>query len=258
MEYSAVKAQKKRDERSRNKGTEVKIKDRPDIKNFIDNEIKIKNSPEVICHKLKIDLNFKLCFKTIYNYIDSKVLLSKRTNLICGKYKNRNKVKKEETERSRKRKIGRMISDRPEEIEKRETLGHWEMDLVEGVKGGKFLLVLSERKTRKEIIELIDNKSTNEVARALNKIESNLCNIDFTQIFKTITSDNGREFSNYEEIEKSCISGEKRTSLYYANAYSSWQRGTNENINKMIRRWLPKGTSFNKLTNEDVKKIVLR
>lgn len=253
VEYSALKAQKKRNQNSKNRGSEIKIINRTDIKDFIDNEIKIKNSPEVISFKLKTDHNFKLCFKTIYNYIDKKVLKSKRLNLICGNYRVK-RNKKEETERSRKMKIGRMISDRPQEIETRENIGHWEMDLVEGVKGGKVLLVLSERKTRKEIIRLLENKTSEQVVSALNSIEKNIGFTEFINTFQTITSDNGREFTNFEEIEKS-ITGEKRTSLYYANAYSSWQRGTNENINKMIRRWLPKKTSFDKLTNDDIKKI---
>ena len=132
------------------------------------------------------------------------------------------------------------------------------MDLVEGLKGQKepYLLVFSERKTRKEIIELIPDKSAKSVSKVIDRIERKLGVIKFRETFKTITTDNGAEFRNWKSIEKSYTGSKKaRTNQYYADAYSSWQRGTNENINKMIRRFLPKGTSFKGLTQEEVKKI---
>ena len=155
-------------------------------------------------------------------------------------------------------KEGKTIHDRPEEIKTREEIGHWEMDLVEGLKGQKepYLLVLSERRTRKEIIELIPNKSAKSVSKALDRIEREIGVVKFRETFKTITTDNGAEFRNWKSIEQSYTGSKKtRTSQYFADAYSSWQRGTNENINKMIRRFLPKGTSFKGLKQEDVKRI---
>ena len=78
----------------------------------------------------------------------------------------------------------------------------------------------------------------------------------FRKTFKTITTDNGGEFRNCRKIEKSYTGSKKaRTKQYYEDSYSSWQRGTNENINKMIRSFLPKETSFEKLTKEEVKRI---
>ncbi|MCK8825245.1 IS30 family transposase, partial [Fuchsiella alkaliacetigena] len=74
--------------------------------------------------------------------------------------------------------------------------------------------------------------------------------------FKTITTDNGREFYDYEGIERSFTgSSIPRTSHYYADAYCSWQRGSNENLNKMIRRFIPKGTSIKKFSRRDIKEI---
>ena len=132
------------------------------------------------------------------------------------------------------------------------------MDLVEGLKGEKepYLLVLSERKTRKEIIEIIPNKTAESVRKALDRIERELGVVKFRETYKTITTDNGGEFRNWKIIEKSYTGSKKaRTKQYFADAYSSWQRGTNENINKMIRRFLPKGTSFKNLKKEEVKRI---
>lgn len=218
-----------------------------------------KSSPEVIEYKIKqAEFSTTLCFKTIYNYIDKEILEVKRKDLTYGNYNKKDEGKKEESDKLKPNKEGKTIHDRPEEIKTREEIGHWEMDLVEGLKGKKepYLLVLSERKTRKEIIELIPNKEAKSVAKALDRIERKIGVVKFRETFKTITTDNGAEFRNWKLIEKSYTGSNKaRTSQYFADAYSSWQRGTKENINKMIRRFLPKGTSFKGLTKEEVKRI---
>lgn len=258
--YCAEVAQRKNEENETAKGTNLKIGNDMKLANFIEKKIKEeKTSPEVIEKKIKqMNFSITLCFKTIYNYIDKEILEVKRKDLVYGNYEKKEKEQKEESEYLKPNKEGKTINDRPKHIEKREELGHWEMDLVEGLKGQKepYLLVLSERKTRKEIIELIPNKTAESVAKALNRIERHLGVIKFRKIFKTITTDNGSEFRNWKLIEKSYTgSNIARTSQYYADAYCSWQRGTNENINKMIRRFLPKGTSFKELTQKDVKRI---
>ena len=78
----------------------------------------------------------------------------------------------------------------------------------------------------------------------------------FKQIFKTITVDNGSEFADVNGLERSILEeGEKRTHLYYCHPYSSWERGTNEVTNKMVRRKVPKGTNFDDKTDEEIEKI---
>ena len=258
--YCAEVAQRKNEENETAKGTNLKIGNDIRLANYIEKEIKEeKTSPEVIEYKIKQgEFSTTLCYKTIYNYIDKEILDIKRKDLTYGKYEKKEENKKEESDRIKPNKEGRTIHDRPKEIETRETIGHWEMDLVEGLKGQKepYLLVFSERKTRKEIIELIPDKSAKSVGKALDRIERQLGVVKFRETFKTITTDNGAEFRNWETIEKSYTgSKKKRTNQYFADAYSSWQRGTNENINKMIRRFLPKKTSFKGLKQEDVKRI---
>lgn len=258
--YSAEVAQRKNEENETAKGTNLKIGKNIKLANFIEKEIKEeKSSPEVIEYKIKQGkFSMTLCFKTIYSYIDKEILEVERKDLTYGNYNKKEQIKKEESDYLKPNKEGKTIHDRPEEIETRKEIGHWEMDLVEGLKGQKepYLLVLSERKTRKEIIELIPNKSSESVAKALDRIERKIGVVKFRETFKTITTDNGSEFRNWRLIEKSYTGNKKaRTSQYFADAYSSWQRGTNENINKMIRRFLPKGTSFRNLTQEDVKRI---
>ena len=141
------------------------------------------------------------------------------------------------------------ITDRAPEIAFREDLGHWEQDTVVGKAKGKnaVLLVLSERKTRYEIVLKIPSKSARSVCDALNKLRRK-CGRNFKDIFKTITVDNGTEFSDTKNMEKYCP-------IYYCHPYSSWERGTNENINKMIRRHIPKGKDITPYTHKDIRYI---
>jgi hypothetical protein len=132
------------------------------------------------------------------------------------------------------------------------------MDTVQGKMRKKeaTLIVLTERVSNKEIIIKMESKSKEGVKKVLDMLEIELGIEKFRAKFKTITSDNGKEFWDYEEIEKSTYSEKTpRTKLFYADAYCSWQRGANENANKMIRRWLPKYTSLNDVTPEDITKI---
>ena len=132
------------------------------------------------------------------------------------------------------------------------------MDLVEGKKGQNdpYLLVLTERASRKEIIELIPDKTSDSVIKGLDRIERRMGPVIFRNSFKTITTDNGSEFKDYEGIETSFTgSSIPRTKKYFCDAYCSWQRGSNENLNRMIRRFLPKGNSFKEVTRNQVKRI---
>ena len=126
------------------------------------------------------------------------------------------------------------------------------MDTVIGQRDkNNCLLVLSERKTRTEIIRKIKSKSQDAVKAALDQIEKDLGSDQFRTRFKSITTDNGVEFLDARKIETS-IDGGKRTTSYYCHPYSSWERGTNENINKMIRRWIPKGADITLYTDQQI------
>lgn len=139
--------------------------------------------------------------------------------------------------------------NRDPEIAERTTFGHWEGDCVCGKKKTKeALFVLSERLTRQEIIMKIPDQTAASVVAALNKLERRYGK-RFAKVFKSITFDNGSEFADCAGIEKSIYGkNRKRTKVYYCHPYSAYERGTNENINKMIRRFLPKGTDFRKVT----------
>lgn len=139
----------------------------------------------------------------------------------------------------------RHISERPPVVETRTTVGHWEADTVMGATDKHCILTLVERKTGYVVI----GKLTNRTKRQLRKRAIPLIN-KHPEKFKTITSDHGTEFHCYRAIEK-------RTGVlfYFANPYHSWERGTNENTNGLIRQYLPKGKSMKALSQWDCKRI---
>jgi IS30 family transposase len=261
-EYVAEKAQEAYERNATSKGPKIKIAKEHELAEYIEEQVKEKKrSPEVIANEIKDDDRFdiKLHWRTIYNYIDKGILMIDREDLTYGRYKKKsNSTQKREKESTRQHKEGRKLSDRPEEADKRVELGHWEMDLLEGKKGKDepFLLVLKERVSRKEIIEKLPDKRQESVIKGLDRVERKMGVKEFRRQFKTITTDNGKEFYDYEGIETSFTkSNIPRAEQYYADAYCSWQRGSNENLNKMIRRFIPKGTSLKKYSSKAIKKI---
>lgn len=257
-EYSADAAQKKHDYNSTAKGAELKIANDYELVDFIEKEIKEeKKSPYAVAEEIKREGKFKinLCFKTIYNYIDQGLFptLSSKDLPVkkAGKKRNYHHIRKAVTNTK-----GTSISDRPENIDTRGEYGHWEMDTVVGKQGTKtVLLVLTERKTRQEMIFKMASKSQECVVKTLDKLERKLGSKMFRETFSTITCDNGCENLDFEGIEKSCLTTIQRTQVYYAHPYSAWERGSNENANKLIRRFIPKGADIGKFSLGRIKMI---
>lgn len=255
--YSADVAQQKYEYYLKAKGPKLKIDNDYELKEYIEKSIKKdKKSPEVIAKDIK-EKKFKtiICARTIRNNIYAGDIYDiKSTDMIYKKeYKEKNKNKticeKVPAEKS--------IDYRPKEANTREEYGHWEGDLVIGKrKKGEVLFTLTERKTREEIIMKIRSKEALEVAKALDKIERKYKN-KFSKKFKTITFDNGPEFRKWKLLEESYDKRKKskRTSVYYAHPYRSGERGSNENGNRLIRRFIPKGTDITIITDEFVQYV---
>ena len=112
----------------------------------------------------------------------------------------------------------------------------------------------SERRSRKQIIRKIKNKTQAAVIRAINGMERKMGKEHFCATFKSITADNGSEFLDYKALERSIFGG-FRTHIYYAHPYSSWERGTNERANRIIRRFIPKGCKILKYSNKQIQAI---
>ena len=139
--------------------------------------------------------------------------------------------------RERKKNLGRSIEERSNEVNLREEFGHWEADLVLGRKSGNdgALLTLVERKSRQYWMIPIESREADSVMKAFGEIQ-NMYSEHFADVFKTITTDNGSEFSRLSELET--MTG---TLVYFTHPYTSCEKGSNERHNGIIRRFIPKG-----------------
>ena len=254
MRYSSDIADNKYQENLKAKGQDLKIGNDYEYAEYIENRIIYgKLSPLAVLGEIEakaLKFNTKVCLRTLYNYIENGVF-SKLTIEHLPMKKN---VKRKRKLVAKRKPRGTSIEERPREINERKTFGHWEMDCVCG-NTKTCLLVLTERLTRKEIIFKIPNQTMDSVHKSLNQLENKLGKM-FKKIFKSITVDNGSEFSDSETLEKSRFGkNTKRTKVYYCHPYCSSERGTNERINREIRRLIPKGSDINKYTIEEIQEV---
>jgi len=253
--YKADKAQRLREERASNKGRGLKIGHDHTLARHIENKIKNEKwSPDAVIGHIKSEcLSFEtsICTKTLYNYIDKGIFAGITNKDLWvkkdGKKRNYNKTRTV----ALNNKNGKSITERPKEADDRTEQGHWEIDLVVGKQGTKpVILTLVERKMRKSLYVLVKNKTQNEVIAAIKRARRRAGG-NFDEVFKTITADNGSEFLDSESIKKAAKCGE----VYYAHPYSSWERGSNENSNRILRRFVPKGMDIGKLTVKELQQI---
>lgn len=240
------------------KGPALKLGNDYELAAYIENKIvNEKYSPEAVLLKIKEEgLIFSVTISkwTLYSYITKGVFLGVTNKSLPKKGKKKNKSYRKV--RAAHLPKGDSIEDRPQEINEREFFGNWEMDTVESCKKDLTrLLVLTERKFRREIIIKMPDGTMASTVQALDRLERRLGSKLFRRTFRTITVDNGSEFADCERIERSCLTKKKRTHVYYCHPYSAFERGSNENANTLIRRWLPKGTRLADVSTQQVKKI---
>lgn len=245
--YSCFVATEKYKDRRMNCKPKCKT-DNPEIKKTIQQEIADNNlSPEEICNTV---LKGQITCATVYNSINAGKLDLDNTyeekrikkHLFFkgkprhkkGKEENRGKISAEYT-----------IHDRPEEANLRLEKGHFEADTVLGKHKKSCLITLVERVSRYTVIVKINGKKSEEVRSALQKIIFSL-----PKKIKSITPDNGKEFSLYQNITKTF-----NIPFYFADPGSPWQRGSNEYTNRLIRYYIPKGTDIDKISEEKIKEI---
>lgn len=201
-------------------------------------------------YKQKHNESFPLCEKSIYNYFNKKWIKLKRGTINPRKHKQKaKKVQKMIVK-------GDNISLRSEKANTREEFGHWEGDLIVGSKGTSksCLFTIIERKTRLYLSFKLENRQMKNVVNLLNTIESKIGYDMFSDMFKSITFDNGTEFRDFKGMESSVLRDGLRTKIYYANPYHSWERGSNENGNRMMRKYFPKGTNFSTISDKAILK----
>jgi len=257
--YSAEYAQQIYLYNASNKGASLKIGKDHKLAEHIEKKItEDKYSPAAVIGEIKeknMKFNTSISIKTLYNYVDKGIFLKITNKDLPEKGRRRNGNSHPKRLRISNPK-GKSIEERPVEAEDREDYGHWEMDCVESGKNTSLttLLVMTERKTREELIKKMKDKTQMSVIKALDTMEAKYKE-RFPLKFKTITVDNGSEFLNTEGIEKSALNPKNRTAVYYAHAYSSWERGSNENANKLIRRFIPKGSDIGKYSDKMIERI---
>lgn len=256
--YCADVGQRKQEEKGHNKGIELKIGNDLQTIKYIENLIKNERySAYAVNVELKKNNTFtELSTQTIYNYINKGIFLHvDRKDLIYNKTKKKEDVIQRRP--SLKMLGAKTIEERPKEISKREAVGHWELDTVYSGKGKSkdCLMVLTERFTRQELIRKLPDRTAQSVVNAIDSIEQEFGKERFKTIFKTITCDNGVEFTKHKEIETSCFDSMRRTFLYFCHAFCSSERGSNENANKLIRKYIPKSSDIGEYTEEQIAEI---
>lgn len=194
-------------------------------------------SPEQISGHLNKEGELFISHETIYRHVwrDLKRGGILHTHLRCARKQRRKRYRAYD---SRGRLAGkRHISERPAVVETRTQLGHWEIDTVMGTGSKHCIVSIVERKTGYLLIgKLTARTQAQTTQRTIRLIRQH------AHRFKTITADNGTEFHDYASIERAT-----QVPFYFASPHHSWERGTNENTNGLIRQYIPKGTSMTQL-----------
>ena len=204
-------------------------------------------TPEIICERARLEGRAHVCKETVYKhvYADAANGGNLWTHLPRAKRKRTRRCPRQDGRRRGVIPGRRGIETRPAEVELRIKVGHWEGDLVVGKNASGYLVTLVERVTRFALVGWSPSKEADAVALVI---------VDLFMRARIpidgITFDNGKEFARHQLIAR-----ELQTDVFFARPYHSWERGTNENTNGLIRRIYPKEASFAALGGEDLRRI---
>lgn len=204
-------------------------------------------SPEQISGWLAKEEGISISHEWIYHYVyrDKRRGGDLHTHLRCQKPRRKRYGSYDQRGQIRNR---ISIDERPAIVDERKRIGDWEVDTVIGIPGGAVLVTVVERVSRLTLIALSPDKTAESVKTALLKVLQPL-----SARVHTLTYDNGKEFAYHGDI-----AAELEAEGFFAHPYHSWERGLNENTNGLIRQYLPKGSDFNTLTQEQVEIIMNR
>ncbi len=246
--YTPCRAHARACERKTTTNTHERLKN-DFIRQYVRDGLEKGWSPEQISGRIRIDYpGYSINHEAIYQYIyhPRNPHRLEMINLLRRAYKKRRTKGIGRKERKTKIPNRIPIDARPKSIENRHRYGHWEGDSLISRKSKAALNTLAERKSRLALITKLPRKGAAETNRAiisrLKKLPANGR--------QTLTLDNGTENAKHEQL-----SARLGIKCYFAYPYSSWERGTNENINGLIRWYLPKGTDFSKITPEQIARI---
>jgi transposase, IS30 family len=242
-------------EKRKSRGRKLRLKS-GFIRRYVMAGLKTGLSPEQIGGRLKLEYsNESISHEAIYQFIYAQVnkegrgLMKKWRHDLRPYLKRRHKYRRKQGLRKGERVFrlkGLCIDERPKEVETRVSLGHWETDSMISRKSSVGLNTLVERKTGLVFISKIKNATAKQTKEVIIQRLSVLPK----EIRKTITSDNGSENALYDEVQESLD-----ILWYFAHPYHSWERGTNENTNGLIRWYFPKGTDFGKIRDETIQAV---
>lgn len=247
--YSAKIAQDYAKLQATGKGQNIKLGHNHAYANYVSEQIQKGRSPDQITGTLRKENRWTVSTPTLYRYIDKGYIPNVTNKNLHEKPHRKRPYRHTQATRPPK---GTSIERRPQSVHARQTFGHWELDSVIGKSKGKnqSLLVLTERKTRCELILRAQGKTSAATVQALNQLFPAFP----VGTFKTITVDNGSEFQDCLGMEHD-TNGNKRLTVYYCHPYTSCERGSNERNNRIIRRYLPKGQSLRNITQTDCDRI---
>jgi IS30 family transposase len=233
--YRAGQAQRKANERSLESRNACQISQQ--TWQEVDNLIRIEHSPEQIAGQLPVS------HESVYQYIYNATSVELRLYLRCQKKRK----KRYGSGRSVRCSIPnrRSIDERSPAVQARRCVGHWEADTVISKEHKGVLLTLVERKSGFLLMKLLPNKSAQTVSAAMIELLK-----PFKHMVSSITCDNGTEFARHEAVDAAL-----GCTTYFADPYCSWQRGTNENTNGLIRQYIPKTRCFDHVTHDEIQMI---
>ena len=211
----------------------------------------VKNGQSL--HQIYIDhVGELMCSeKTLYNYVDAQLFDIRNIDL-PRKVKYRPRYKQPEFKVDRGCRLGRSYEDFQRFLEKKPETTIVQMDSVIGRPGGKCLLTIHFIESSFMLAFLRDCNTAGSVNRIFHALDQILGAKDFNRLFPVILTDNGSEFSNPREIEYRDTVPMHRTNIFYCDPSSPYQKGACEVNHELIRRILPKGTSFDDLTQADI------
>ena len=208
---------------------------------FVERLICKEWSPEQISGWMKENMDIAVSHEWIYQYVLKDKLAggSLYLHLRCKK-----KRKKRYGSNDRRGNLINRVSidERPDIVDRRNRIGDWEADTIIGKAHKQAIVSLTERKSGLALVYKVDRRTKENTESAMKQLLYSI-----SDQVHTITSDNGKEFGNHEKIAKGL-----KCNFYFAHAYSSWERGTNENTNGLIRQYFPKNRDFRSITDKEL------
>ena len=219
----------------------------PETWELIEAKLRLDWSPEQISGWLIREEGIRVSHERIYQYIlaDKQAGGDLYCHLRCQK---KRRMRYGSYDRRGQLPNRRSIEERPEIVDQRERLGDWEVDTILGKGRRQAIVTLTERKTRLALIRKVDRPTAQAVQVAIIHLLK-----PWTSLVHTLTADNGKEFAGHQEISHIL-----EADFFFAHPYAAWERGSNENMNGLLRQYFPKGRDFDTISEEEVEAVIFK